>query len=151
MYDVGGAVGLLDYRRGALVFPYAFFGLGGVTYDLDRTVSPPLSFIERRPPRTADELKIELDDDPDQLLIAIDELGLETRLALNIGVGSDFRVPLGPASVGIRLEVGDNIHRSPIDLSVINIDRFVPAGTQLDFGWVHNLRAAAGLVVSFGR
>jgi hypothetical protein len=151
MYDVGGAIGLLDYRRGALVFPYVFFGLGGVTYSLDRTVSPPLSFIERRPPRTADGQIIVTKDDPDQLLIAIDELGLETRLALNIGVGSDFRIPLGPASIGVRLEVGDNIHRSPIDLSVVNIENFIPVGTQLDFGYVHNLRAAAGLVISFGR
>lgn len=150
MYDVGGAIGLLDYRRGALVFPYVFFGIGGVTYSLDRTVSPPLSFIERQPPRGPDGRTIVFDN-PDQLLIAIDELGLETRLALNIGVGSDFRVPLGPASLGVRLEVGDNIHRSPIDLSVVNIDRFIPVGTQLDFGYVHNLRAAAGLVISFGR
>ncbi|HEY6361608.1 MAG TPA: hypothetical protein VIX63_10920 [Vicinamibacterales bacterium] len=152
MYDVGGAIGLLDFRRGAPIFPYVYFGIGGVTYDLDRTVGPPLSFIERRPPRApGDDVIIVTRGDPDQLLIAIDELGLETKLAFNIGIGTDFRVPLGPASVGIRLEVGDNIHSSPIDLSVVDIERFVPAGTQLDFGFVHNLRAAAGLVISFGQ
>ena len=89
-------------------------------------------------------------DDPDQLLIAIDELGVETKFALNLGVGTDFRIPLGPASVGVRLEVSDSIHRSPIDLRVADVER--PGTTQfIDFGYVHNMRAAAGLVIQFGR
>jgi hypothetical protein len=153
MYDVGGAVGLTEYRRGALVWPYVFVGVGGVTYDLDRTVEPPLNFIEQRPARGPDGQVIVSRDDPEQLLIAIDELGIETRFALNLGVGSDFRLPLGPASVGLRFEISDNIHRSPINLRVVEVDRFGGdrGATDIGFGYVHNLRAAAGLVVQFGR
>jgi hypothetical protein len=149
MYDFGGAVGLIDYRRNALAWPYFFFGIGGVTYDLEQTVGPPLSFIERRPPGSPDA-KVFVFDDPNQLLITIDELGVETKFALNLGVGADLRIPLGPASVGLRLEVSDSIHQSPIDLNVVNLDEF-GGTTTINFGFVHNLRAAAGLVIQFGR
>jgi hypothetical protein len=148
MYDIGGAVGLLEYRRGAWAWPYAFLGIGGVTYNLERTVSPPLTFIERRPVRPPDDQVI-VSREPDPLLIAIDELGIETRLALNLGVGADLRLPLGPASIGVRLELSDHIHRSPVDLRITELDR--GASSTIDFGYVHNLRAAAGLVVQFGR
>jgi hypothetical protein len=149
MYDIGGSIGLMDYRRGALAWPYAFVTLGAITYDLERTIGPPLSFIEHRPPGTNAD-RVFVFDDPDQLLIAIDELGVETRFALNLGVGADLRIPLGPASVGLRLEVSDSIHRSPVDLRVADVER---AGTTqfIDFGYVHNMRAAAGLVIQFGR
>ena len=40
MYDVGGAVGLIEYRRGAWAWPYLFLGVGGVTYDLERPWVP---------------------------------------------------------------------------------------------------------------
>jgi hypothetical protein len=141
---------MIDYRRGAIAWPYFFLGVGGVTYDLEQTVGPPLTFIERRPPVSGDIIVSRTDPDP--LLIAIDELGLETRFALNLGVGSDFRMPLGGGSVGVRLEVSDHIHRSPVAIDIANLEGFIPArGTQVDFGWVHNLRAAAGLVVQFGR
>jgi hypothetical protein len=149
MYDVGGAVGLMDYRRGAWAWPYFFVGVGGVTYNLERTVSPPLTFLERRPPRPSDGQVIVSRDDPDTLLIAIDELGVETRLALNLGVGADLRIPLGPASIGLRLEVSDHVHRSPLDVRVTEIEG--GRSSRVDFGFVHNLRAAAGLVVQFGR
>jgi hypothetical protein len=153
MYDIGGAIGLMDYRRGTWVWPYVFVGFGGATYDLERSVSPPLTFIERSPPRAADGRIIVSRDDPDPLLLAIDELGIETTFAVNLGVGTDVRLPLGPASVGLRLEGSDHIHRSPIDIQVVQIDTFtaVRRDTRLDFGFVHNLRASAGLVVQFGR
>lgn len=153
MYDIGGAIGLIDYRRGTWVWPYVFLGFGGVTYDLERAVGPPLTFIERSPPRAADGQVIISRADPDPLLIAIDELGIETRFAVNLGVGTDVRIPVGPASLGVRLEVSDHIHRSPIDIRVGQIDTFTATrgGTRIDFGFVHNLRAAAGLVVQFGR
>ena len=146
MYDVGGAIGLMDYRRGAWAWPYVFLGLGGVTYDMERTVGPSLTFIERRPARPADVIVF---DEPEPLLITIDELGIETQLALNLGIGADLRLPLGPASIGIRLELSDNIHRSPLALSVTEVDG--RGSSAVDFGFVHNLRAAAGLVVQFGR
>lgn len=150
MYDVGGAIGLLEYRRARRVWPYVFFGVGGVTYDLSHGVGPPLTFIERRPTIESDTVVVI--DEPDPLLIAIDELGIETRFAFNLGVGSDLRVPVGGGSIGVRLEVSDHVHRSPIDIDIVSLERFRPArDVHVDFGFVHDLRAAAGLVVQFGR
>lgn len=149
MYDVGGAIGLLEYRRGRVAWPYVFFGLGGVTYNLERGVGPPLTFIERR---TAAGDTIVVTHESDPLLIAAEELGIETRFALNLGLGSDFRVPIGGGSIGVRLEVSDHIHRSPVHIEIGQLEGFRPAReTHVDFGFVHNLRAAAGLVVQFGR
>jgi hypothetical protein len=150
IYDVGGSVGLLEYRRARVVWPYVFFGAGGVTYDLERGVGPPLTFVERRPALGNDTIVVA--HEPDSLLIAVDELGIETRFALNLGIGSDFRVPVGGGSIGVRLEVSDHIHRSPVDIEIVNLEGFRPArDARVDFGYVHNLRAAAGLVVQFGR
>jgi hypothetical protein len=152
-YDVGGSIGLIDHRPGLWAWPYVFLGFGAVTYDLDRPVGAPLTFIERNPPRMADDRLIVSEDDADTLLITIDELSLETKFAVNLGVGTDLRVPLGPASVGLRLELSDHIHPSPIDIVIVELDRF-HAGrgeTRVESGFVHNLRAAAGLVLQFGR
>jgi len=153
MYDIGGSIGLIDYRRGAWVWPYVLIGFGGVTYDLERTVGAPLTFIERRPPRVTDGGIIVSGDEPDPLLIAIDELSLETKFALNLGIGTDVRVPLGPTSVGLRLEVSDHIHRSPIDILLVHVGsrRVAPSSTRVDSGHVHNLRVAGGLVLQLGR
>ena len=50
------------------------------------------------------------------------------------------------------LEVSDHVHRSPVVIEIANLEGFTPArDTRVDFGFVHNLRAAAGLVVQFGR
>jgi hypothetical protein len=152
-YDIGGSIGLVEYRQGTWVWPYVLVGVGGVTYDLERTVGPPLTFVDRSPPRTPDGRLVVSGDAADQVLIAIDELNFETKFALNVGVGTDVRVPLGPASVGIRLEVSDHIHRSPLDVIVLPVDRSRRGGggTRLDPGYVHNFRVAGGLVLQFGR
>jgi hypothetical protein len=150
-YDIGGSIGLIEYHRDRWVWPYVLIGAGGVTYDLKRAVGPPLTFITRSPARGPDGLVI-VDDDVDQLLIALDELNLETKFALNVGVGTDVRVPLGPASVGIRLELSDHIHRSPLDVLVARIDgRRGGRDTRVDSGYVHNFRVAGGVVLQFGR
>jgi hypothetical protein len=150
IYDVGGAIGLIEYNRGRIVWPYVFLGVGGVTYNLERTVGPPLTVIETRPPAGRDDLIVI--GEPDQLLIAIDELGIESRFALNLGIGTDFRIPIAGGGVGVRLEVSDHIHRSPIEIEIANLEGFRAArDARVDFGYVHNLRAAAGLVVHFGR
>jgi hypothetical protein len=147
-YDVGGAIGLIEYSSTRWAWPYAFFGLGGITYDLDRTVGPPLTFIERTPATDAAVVVAQ----PDSVLITTNELGIETRFALNVGVGTDFRIPLGPAGIGVRFELSDHVHQSPVDLDVTTLDAY-GFGTQRmsNFGLVHNLRAAAGVVVHFGR
>ena len=149
-YDVGGAIGLVDYRRNPWVWPYVFVGLGGVTYDIKENVSPPLQmFIERRPQTTPD-VSI-ASDRRGPLLIAINELGLETKFAVNFGLGTDFRVPLGAAGVGLRVELSDNLHESPLDIRVADVratasDDVARPNARL----VHNLRASAGLVLHFG-
>jgi hypothetical protein len=73
-------------------------------------------------------------------------------LAFNIGVGTDFRIPLGPAGIGVRLELSDHMHESPVNLQVNQLDAY-DFGTQQmpNFGLVHNLRVAAGVVIHFGR
>jgi hypothetical protein len=146
-YDVGGSIGLLSYAPQRPAWPYIFFGLGGVTYDLDQTVGPPLTFIEQRPLRPPAAVIVE---DADPLLISLDELGVETRFAFTIGFGTDFKIPLGPTSLGVRLEVSDLIHESPIDIDVAVLD---PFGSTIswDFGLVHNLRASVGVVFQIGR
>jgi hypothetical protein len=149
MIASGRSLGLLHYRRELWAWPYAFFGAGAVTYNLDQSVGPPLTFISRRP---AGGGSVIITEDPDTLLISVDELGLQTQFALTFGVGADFRIPVGPASLGARLEVSDNLHGSPLDLTVASIDLPGRAGqTSLDFGMVHNMRAAVGLVFQFGR
>lgn len=152
-YDIGGAVGLIDYKRGAWAWPYVFVGLGAVTYNLQQTVGPPLTFIEHPPAGGGTGPTVIVRERSNDLLIAVDELGIETKLALNFGVGSDFRVPVGPAGIGVRLELSDHVHESPITLQVRNVSGGFAGenGTIVDFGLVHNLRAAVGVVLQFGR
>jgi hypothetical protein len=151
-YDIGGSIGFVDYRPGSWVWPYVLVGLGGVTYDLERAIGPPLTFIDQSPPRTPDGRIVVSGDDADPVLIAIDELNLETKFALSVGAGTDIRVPLGPASVGVRLEVSDHIHRSPLDVLVVPVARSRRSGGGARFdGYVHNFRVAGGLVLQFGR
>lgn len=149
-YDVGGAIGLLSYTPRRWAWPYVFLGLGGVTYDLDETVGPPLGLVVSRPDDAGGQgggVRAS-----DTVLVTVEELGVETRLAFTIGVGTDFRLPLGNGGMGVRLEVADTIHRSPIDLSVTHIGGLFGADPEeVVFDPVHNLRASAGVVVQFGR
>jgi hypothetical protein len=149
IYDVGGAVGLIEYGRNRKVWPYVFLGMGAVTYDLAHGVGPPLSVIERRPPAGASNVIV---SEPSPSLIVIEELGLETKFTWNFGVGTDLRIPVPGGSVGVRLEVSDHLHDSPVEIEVANLEGVTPVRhVDTDFGWVHNLRAAVGLVVQFGR
>jgi hypothetical protein len=155
-YDVRGAVGLVRYSPTRKVWPYVFAGLGGITYDLDRTVSPPLlTFIERPIGRPAGPGQIVVvdDDGGGEFLLAIDELGLESVLALNFGAGADLRLPFSGGGIGLRLEVSDHIAESPLGVRIRELN---PAGglTRDDlvrFGTVHHLRATAGFVIQIGR
>ena len=148
-YDIGGAYGLVDYRRNLWVWPYVFVGVGAVTYNVKQNISPPLQmFIERQPPSNPNITVTT--DRSEPLLIAINELGIETKFAVNFGIGTDLRVPLGAAGVGLRLELSDNVHESPLDIELAELNtrrNDVRANVRL----VHNLRASAGLVMHFGR
>lgn len=153
LYDVRGAVGFIDYNRGRRVFPYGFFGFGGITYDLKTNVGPPLTFITQPPPTTAPPNTVIVRDTSRDFLIAVDELGIETVFALNIGVGTDFRVPVGPGGLGLRLELSDHIAPSPLGLRVRELSPFggLAGDSAVRFGMVHHLGATAGFVINIGR
>ena len=155
LYNFGGAIGFLEYAPDRWVWPYAFVGVGGVTYDLARRISPPLTtFIERGPAR-ADGRRdvVVVDDDSREFLLAIDELDTETVFALNFGVGTDFRIPLGPSGIGLRLELADHMTTSPVGLRIGELRRSgaLASDTGVEFGPVHHFRASAGFVLHFGR
>jgi hypothetical protein len=155
LYNVGGTIGFVEYTPQRWVWPYAFVGLGGVTYDLERRVSPPLlTFIQRggaRAPGGRDIVVVE--DDSTEFLLAIDELDTETVFALNFGVGTDFRIPLGPAGIGVRLELSDHVASSPVGLRIGELRRAgaLSFDTGVEFAAVHHFRATAGFVLQFGR
>ena len=149
-YDIGGAYGLVDYRRNPWVWPYVFAGVGAVTYNVKQNISPPLQmFVEQRPPSNPD-ITVTIDRSQ-PLLIAIDELGIETKFAFNFGIGTDLRVPVGAAGIGLRLELSDNIHESPLDIELAQLDARRNDVVRANGRLVHNLRASAGLVMHFGR
>jgi hypothetical protein len=154
LYDVRGAIGFVDYSPTRWVWPYGFVGVGGITYHLKQTISPPLTFIERGPTRVdARGNTIVIAADGRQFLLAVDELNTETVFAVNVGAGTDFRIPLGPAGVGLRLEISDHVAPSPLGLRIRELSplgAFAPdAGVR--FRVVHHLSATAGLVVQIGR
>jgi hypothetical protein len=155
LYDIGGTIGFVEYAPQRWVWPYAFVGIGAVTYDLERRVSPPLlTFIERsRPGAEGRREVVVVDDDSREFLLAIDELDTETVFALNFGVGTDFRIPLGPAGVGMRLELSDHVATSPVGLRISALRRAHPltSDSGVEFGPVHHFRASAGFVLQFGR
>jgi hypothetical protein len=154
LYDVRGAIGFTEYAPSRRVWPYGFFGFGGITYNLKGTVVPPLTFIERSPTRPdARGSTIIVAGDGRQFLLSVDQLGIETVFAVTFGVGTDFRIPLGPGGVGLRLEASDRVAPSPLGLRIREfsaIGAFAPdAGVR--FGIVHHLSATAGIVVQIGR
>jgi hypothetical protein len=155
LYDVRGAIGLVEYAPDRLVWPYAFVGFGGITYDLSRPLSPPLlTFVERSGSRgdARGDLVI-AEDDGRQFLLAVEELGLETVFALNFGAGTDLRLPLGAGGVALRLELSDHVARSPVGLRIRELSPRggLNEGSVIRFDAVHHFRASAGLVVQFGR
>ena len=154
-YDVRGAIGLVEYTPARKVWPYVFLGFGGITYDLDRTITPPLlTFIERAGSRRGDGGDIVIvEDDGREFLLSVDELGLETVFALNFGVGADLRIPLGGAGLGLRLEASDHLSQSPLGLRIRELRGTggLTSDSAVRFGAVHHLRLAAGVVVQIGR
>ena len=49
LYDLGLSIGFLEYEPRRVVWPYGFFGVGGITYDLKQAIAPPLAFLEHPP------------------------------------------------------------------------------------------------------
>src|SRR5204863_5930550 len=46
LYDVGGAIGFVEYAPTRWVWPYGFVGFGGITCNLKQSVAPPLTIVE---------------------------------------------------------------------------------------------------------
>ena len=154
MYDVRGAIGLVEYSPTRLAWPYAFVGLGGITYNLSQTLSPPLlTFIERPPAAGSGQDRLIVEDAGRQFVVAVDELGLETVFAFNFGIGTDFRIPVGGGGIGLRLELTDHIAPSPLRLRIRELGAAGGLNTAdaVDFGVVHHLRLAAGVVLQLGK
>lgn len=151
VYGLRGAVGLVEYSPRRAVWPYGFVGIGGITYNLAQPVSPPLlSIIEAGGFDVGARPDLIVVDRSREFLLRINELDLETELALSFGLGVDLRIPTGPAGVGLRLELADHVVRSsPLRLQI----RELGAASQetVSFGPVHHLRASVGLVVRIGR
>jgi hypothetical protein len=153
LYDVRGVIGALNYRTSRKVSPYGFVGFGGITYDLAQTVSPPLTFITQAPAVTAGQTVIVLGDRGQQFLLSEDELDAKTVFAVNVGVGTDFRLPIGPGGVALRVELSDHIAASPLGLRISQLSErgsFI-SDSGVRFGPVHHLSVSVGVVVQIGR
>ncbi|HWP99548.1 MAG TPA: hypothetical protein VNK92_03670 [Vicinamibacterales bacterium] len=149
-YDVRGAIGLVEYAPTRVVWAYVFLGFGGITYDLERRIVPPLlTFVERGTRLAAGAPILVVEEAGRQFVLAIDELDRETVFALNFGLGTDLRIPLGSSGLGVRLELSDHVSPSPLTVRISELGRGGP--DVVSFGYVHHLRAAAGLVVQIGR
>jgi hypothetical protein len=148
-------IGLVEYTPERKAWPYVFFGLGGITYDLDRTITPPLlTFIERGGALDDGRGGVIVEEDGGrQILLAVDELGLETVFAVSFGIGADLRLPLGGGGIGLRLELSDHMASSPVQVRIRELSSAggLSADDVVDFGAVHHLRAAAGLVIQIGK
>jgi hypothetical protein len=154
LYDVGGAIGLVEYAPTRRVWPYGFIGFGGITYHLKQTIAPPLTFVDRGPSLpTARNDRTIVSSDGRQFLITTHSLSTETTFAVNVGLGSDFRIPLGRGGVGVRLEIADYLASSPLTFRVEELSSFgvLPSDTGVRRRLVHHLSATAGLVVHVGR
>ena len=152
LYDIGAAIGFVEYAPGRVAWPYGFIGLGGITYNLKQTVAPPLTFIDTGPSRPAANTVV-VASEGRQFLVTTNALSTETTFAVNVGVGTDIRIPVGGGGIGLRLEVADHLAGSPIALRVEELPSFrtPPSDTGVRFRLVHHLSATAGLVLQIGR
>lgn len=157
VYGVQGIVGLIEHTRGQWFRPYLIVGGGGVTYDLDQ----PLSVVLPGPLSSTGPVRFDnggetvvFAGDPGTFLLSMDEVSLETRFAVNLGVGTDFRLPVGPGGLALRLELSDHITQTPLSLRVARLDGgFFDHGIdEVEFNSraVHNWKVSAGLAFEFG-
>ena len=152
LYDLGAAIGFVEYEPRRSVWPYGFFGVGGITYNLKQTIAPPLSFLDRPPSAPSGNI-IVVASEGRQFLLTTNALNVDTVLAFNVGLGTDFRVPLKGGGVAVRLEVADHVAASPIAFRIEELSSFgaVPSDSGARYRLVHHLSAAAGLVIQIGR
>jgi hypothetical protein len=153
LYDTRGVIGAVEYAPRRKVWPYGFVGVGGITYDLAQVVSPPLTFITQAPAQSIGQTVVVFGDRGRQFVLSEDELGVKTVFALNFGAGTDFRIPIGSAGIGLRVEATDHVARSPLELHISELSALGAAASDngVRFGVVHHLSVTAGVVVQIGR
>lgn len=153
-YGVEGIIGLRNWEQSRVWRPYVVLGLGGVAYDADEDALPlfPGSFDTLAPPPGSPDGAVVIRDGTSTLLIATDEVGFEHVLGLTLGIGMDLRVPVGIGGVGLRIELADQITRSPFSVRVTQLDgsrRYFGRADEAVFqpAAVHNLRASVGVAL----
>jgi hypothetical protein len=163
-YGVQGIIGLTEYSPTQQIRPYVLLGAGGVTFDLDQPLSAlfpgPLTTTE--PVRINDDNLIFVVADPTTLVFSVSDVSVASSFALNLGIGTDLRAPLGSGAFGFRFEFLDQIAKSPLSLRVARLDGgfFTPWGcgfdcdgiSEIEFNdrFVHNWRLSAAVFVEFG-
>jgi hypothetical protein len=158
-YGVEGIVGLRNWADSRFWRPYAVLGFGGVAYDPEAGALPifPGTFETVVPPPDGGSGTVIITNGTDTFLLATDELGFENVLGLTLGIGMDLRVPVGIGGLAVRLELADQMTRSPFSVRVTRLgdDRRAFYGDGRDdivfrSGVIHNLRATAGVALEFG-
>jgi hypothetical protein len=155
-YGIDGIVGLRNWRDSQFWRPYLVVGVGGVAYDPDEDELPlfPGTF-QTIVPQTAAPGTVVITNGATTLLVATDELGFEHVFGLTLGVGMDFRMPVGIGGVALRLEAADQITSSPFSVRVSRLDDDNDlccfdggdGSTVFRAGAIHNLRISAGVAV----
>ena len=155
-YGVEGIVGLRNWRDSQFWRPFLIVGAGGVSYDPDEDELPlfPGTFQTVVQPGSAPGTVV-ITNGASTLLVATDELGFEHVFGLTLGVGMDFRVPVGLGGLALRLEAADQITSSPFSVRVSRLDGgndfccFDHGDGSAVFraGAIHNLRISAGVAV----
>src|SRR5688500_17247696 len=155
-YGIEGIVGLRNWRDSQFWRPFLIVGVGGVAYDPDEDELPlfPGTFQTIVPPPTSGPGTV-ITNGATTLLVATDELGFENVFGLTLGVGMDFRMPVGLGGVALRLEAADQITSSPFSVRVSRLDDDNDfccfdgddGSTVFRAGAIHNLRISAGVAV----
>lgn len=157
--EVAGLIRLVEPAPGRILRPYFFLGLGAMAYDPDEGFERILPrYIDVNRPVELDEgLVVIVIDETTTFLLAQEELGFTPKVAGHVGLGTDVRLPIGKGGVGLRLEVSDHVTSSPLRIEFTRVSSGRVGGREAplepivyDFGSVHNIRFAAGLVLEFG-
>jgi hypothetical protein len=158
-YGVEGIIGLRNWADSRWWRPYAVLGLGGVAYDPEAGALPifPGTFETVVPAPDGGTGTVVITNGTDTFLLATDELGFEHVLGLTLGIGMDVRIPVGIGGLALRVELADQMTRSPFSVTVTRIDddgRRFNAGRRDEFIFnsevIHNLRATAGFALELG-
>src|SRR5262245_5469147 len=163
-YGVQGIIGLTEFTPKQQVRPYVLLGAGGVTFDLDQPLSAlfPGPLTTTGPVRIDDSNVIFVVTDPTTLVFSVSDVSVTSSFALNLGIGTDLRAPLGSGAFGFRFEFLDQIAKSPLSLRVARLDGgfFTPWGCSvqcdgidvIEFNdrFVHNWRLSAAVFAEFG-